>query len=110
MGGRLSVSKSRSHVFQCLVNGMGAAVLSCQFGTMCTEPAAPHSLQTRREPIVDQGRSWGRMSNRTSTHAPIALATRTLDVAGHVTVGDPFRRAAWWVFVCPLFSLRSHRG
>ena len=67
MGGRLSVSKPKSHVFQCLVNGRGAAVLSCQFGTMCTEPAAPHCLQTSRRPIVDQGKSWGTVSNRTST-------------------------------------------
>jgi hypothetical protein len=36
-------------------------------GAMFTEPAVPHSLQTRRQPIVDQGRSWGRVSNRTST-------------------------------------------
>src|SRR5215207_3467247 len=34
---------------------------------MFTEPAAPHSLQTRRGPILDQGKSWGRVSNRTST-------------------------------------------
>ena len=39
-GGRQSVSKFESHVFQCLVNGTGAAVLSCQFGTMFTEPSA----------------------------------------------------------------------
>jgi hypothetical protein len=40
-------------------------------------------------------------------HAPIALTARTLDVAGHVAVGDPFRRAARWVFACPsrLWSL-----
>jgi len=24
-----------------------------------------------------------------------------------VTVGDPFRRAAWWVFVCPLFRCEA---
>jgi hypothetical protein len=37
-------------------------------------------------------------------HAPIAP---TLDVAGHVTVGDPFRRTAGRVFACPsrLWSL-----
>jgi len=32
-------------------------------------------------------------------HTTIALAARTLDVAGHVTVGDPFRRAAKWEFL-----------
>jgi hypothetical protein len=31
--------------------------------------------------------------------APIALRARTLDVAGHVTVRDPFRRAAEGIFV-----------
>ena len=35
--------KAESHVFQCLVNGTAAPVLSCQFGTM-----TPHCLQTRR--------------------------------------------------------------
>ena len=39
---------------------------SCQFGTMLTEPAVPHSLQTRRRAIADQGRSGGRVSSRTS--------------------------------------------
>ena len=58
--------KAASHGFQCLVNGT-ATPLSCQFGTMFTEPLTPHSLQTRREPIFDQGKSWGRVSSRTST-------------------------------------------
>jgi hypothetical protein len=44
--------------FPCLVNGTAAPSPSLQFGTMFTEPAAPHSLQTRRQPIVDQGKSW----------------------------------------------------
>ena len=68
--GRSAVSfKSKSHVFQCLVNGTAAPFLSCQFGTMFTEPAVPHSLQTRRRPIVDQGRSWvGRLNG----HRPSA--------------------------------------
>jgi hypothetical protein len=43
-------------------------------------------------------------------HPPIALTARTLDVAGHVTIREPFRRAAKWVFACPLLSLQSHRG
>jgi hypothetical protein len=44
-------------------------------------------------------------------HPSITLG-RALDVAGHMTVGDPFRRAARWVFFCPsrLWSLRSHPG
>ena len=67
MGGRLSVSKSKSHDFQCLVNGTALPIRSCQFGTMCTEPAVPHSLQKRRRPIVDQGKCRGRVSSRTST-------------------------------------------
>jgi hypothetical protein len=32
--------------------------MSCQFGTTLTEPAAPHSLRTRRRPIVDQASPW----------------------------------------------------
>jgi len=45
-------------------------------------------------------------------HAPITAAARTLDVAGHMTVGEPFCRAARWVFAGPsrLRSLRSHYG
>ena len=31
-------AKAGSHVFQCLVNGTAAPFLSCQFGTMFTEP------------------------------------------------------------------------
>jgi hypothetical protein len=65
--GRRSISRSESHVFQCLVNGTALPTRSCQLGTMFTEPEVPHSLQTRRRAIVDQGRSWGRVSNRTST-------------------------------------------
>lgn len=42
-----------SHRFQCLENGTAWLILSCQFGTMFTEPAAPHLLQTRRRPIID---------------------------------------------------------
>jgi len=34
-------------------------------------------------------------------HASIALTARTLDAAGHVPVGEPFGRAARWVFACP---------
>ena len=67
MGGPRSISKKESHVFQCLLNGTAAPYLSCQFGTMFTEPAVPHALQTRLQPIVDQGRCLGRVSNRTST-------------------------------------------
>jgi hypothetical protein len=55
--------KAASHVFQRLVNGVTCVVMSRQFGTMFTEPAEPHSLQTMRRPIVDQGRSWGRVSS-----------------------------------------------
>ena len=42
-------------------------------------------------------------------HAPIATA---LDVAGYVTVREPFCRAARWVFARPscVLSLRSHHG
>jgi hypothetical protein len=45
-------------------------------------------------------------------HASIALAARTLDVAGHVAVDDPFRRTARRVFACPSgkWSRRSHPG
>ena len=45
-------------------------------------------------------------------HASIALTPRTLDVAGYVTVGEPFCRTAGWVSVCSsrLWSLRSHCG
>ena len=66
--GRSTVSfKTKISRFPMPGEWRGAAVLSCQFGTMCTEPAAPHCLQTSRRPIVDQGKSWGRVSNRTST-------------------------------------------
>ena len=41
-------------------------------------------------------------------HASIAFTARTLDVAGYVTVREPFGRAAGWVFISR--SLRSHRG
>jgi hypothetical protein len=56
-GDRRSISKYKSHVFQCLVNGTARPILSCQFGTMFTDPAVPHCLQTRRRPIVDQRKS-----------------------------------------------------
>ena len=43
-------------------------------------------------------------------HPSIALA-RALDVAGHVTVSDPFRRGAKREIVCrSRLSLGSHRG
>jgi len=44
-------------------------------------------------------------------HAAIALAARTLDVAGHMTVREPVGRTAGRVFACMsrLWSLRSHR-
>jgi len=35
---------------------------------------APHSVQTRRRPIVVQGKSWGRVSSRTSTMRRSQLA------------------------------------
>jgi hypothetical protein len=41
--------------FQFLVNGAACPILSCQFGTMFTDPAAPHSVQTRHQPTCDQG-------------------------------------------------------
>ena len=43
-------------------------------------------------------------------HTSIALAGRTLDVAGHVTLGEPFCRPAGRVFACPSgwWSLQSH--
>ena len=47
VGGQFQKRVSRFH---CLVNGTAWPALSCQFGTMFTEPAAPHSLQTRRGP------------------------------------------------------------
>jgi hypothetical protein len=64
-GGFFRVGKgSVSSQFQCWVSRFpmpgewhGAEVLSCQFGTMCTGPAAPRCLQTRRRLIVDQGKS-----------------------------------------------------
>src|SRR5438132_2141908 len=66
--GRSAVSfTSKTHRFQCLVNGTAWPALSCQFGAMFTEPAVPHFLQTRRLPTTDQGWSWGRVSSRTST-------------------------------------------
>ena len=45
-------------------------------------------------------------------HPTIAIAARTLDVAGHVTVREPFGGTAGCVFAYPsrLWSLRSHRG
>jgi hypothetical protein len=60
--------------------------LSCQFGTIFTEPAAPHSLQIRRRPTADQGKSWGRGVQTDVDHALIALAA-----AGWVALLDqPF--------------------
>jgi hypothetical protein len=41
-------------------------VMSCQFGAMFTEPAAPHSVQTRHQPTRDQGWSCGKLSSLTS--------------------------------------------
>jgi hypothetical protein len=38
-------------------------------------------------------------------HPTIALTARTLDVAGHVAVSDPFRRSAKRVFVCRLWVI-----
>jgi hypothetical protein len=58
--GRWSVSKAESHVFQCLVNGTAAPALSCQFGTMFTEPAGWPDLyrETQRSlPVHRQGLS-----------------------------------------------------
>jgi len=59
--------KAESHVFQCLVNGTDRPIRSCQLGTMFTEPAMPHCLQTKRLPTTDRGWFWGRVSKRTST-------------------------------------------
>jgi hypothetical protein len=58
--GRSAVSfKIKVSHFPMLVNGTALPSRSCQFGTMCTEPGVPHSLQTRRREIIDQGRCWG---------------------------------------------------
>jgi hypothetical protein len=58
-------------------------VLSCQFDTMFTEPAAPQAEQTRDQPI----RVHGQPDIGPAT-APVAL-----DVAGDVAGGDPASRA-----------------
>jgi hypothetical protein len=52
-----TAAERKSHVFQCLVNGTTCFVMSCQFGTIFADPAVPHSLQTRRRPIFDHGKS-----------------------------------------------------
>ena len=55
-GRRISFNEvERYHPFQCLVNGMALATGSCQFGSMFTEPAVPHSLHTRRRALSRSG-------------------------------------------------------
>ena len=46
------------------------------------------------------GQVQGQGSQPDVDHPSIAFAARALDVAGHVTVGDPFRRRAKRVNVC----------
>lgn len=71
-----------SQVFQCFVNGAERPFMSCQFGTIFTEPVVPHSVQARRRAIVGQGRSGGRLSSRTSTmrwrHLPLEHFAQTM--------------------------------
>ena len=65
-------------------------LLSCQFGTMFTEP---HGAACRADEAPSDHRPrlvLGQGIQPDIDHASIALAARALDVAGHVAVGDPF--------------------
>lgn len=67
---------------------------------MFTEPEAPRALD-EREPIFDQGKVLRQSIRSNIGNASIALPARTLNAAGHMTVGNPFRRTAGRVSARP---------
>jgi len=76
---------------------------SCQFGTIFTEPTAPHSLQTKRQPTRDQSWSCGSASNLTSTLRSQLPWHWTLQ--GDVTRRYPSAGAPGWIMAA-LFAYR----
>lgn len=86
--------------------GLTCPRLSCQFGTICTDPAAPHAEQTRRKADARPGLIL-REYVEPHVRPAIATAVQALDVAGHMAVSQPFRRAAGRIVSRPFRVPRS---
>jgi hypothetical protein len=79
--------------------GMGRSVMPVWHDVHRTRDATFLADETRADRRPGQV-LWQRVQPDID-HATIATAARTLDVAGYVTVGEPFRRAAGRVCTCP---------
>lgn len=72
---------------QLWLKGTTCLIMSCQFGPMLTDPAAPHAMRTGHQPTRDH-RIQGKPVEP-KVHGAFAAAVEALDVAGDVTACDP---------------------
>jgi hypothetical protein len=106
--------------------------MSCQFGVMFTEPAAPHCLQTplankapsdhallannphclqtKCHPITDHGSILRQRVQPDIDHAPITFAAEAMDTTCDVPVRKPFGWTARRVLSAPLDHCLSFRA